>query len=56
MAPVERKIKELAQRLESVERKYQKHDDELTAVFEAIRNLLSAPDPPKRRIGFNTAR
>ena len=48
--------KELAQRLETVDRKYQKHDNELAAVFEAIRNLLSAPETPKRRIGFNTGR
>ena len=31
----------LAQRLENVERKYEEHDNELTALFEAIRSLLS---------------
>jgi hypothetical protein len=44
---------ELAKKLEHLERKYEEHDNELTAVFEAIRNLISAPEPPKRRIGFN---
>src|SRR5438034_2041462 len=44
--------KELAQRLENLELKYQEHDHELQAVFEAIRQLLSTPDPPKRNIGF----
>ena len=48
--------KELAQRLDDVERKYQKHDHELTSVFEAIRNLIRVPDKPKRRIGFNSGR
>jgi len=43
---------ELAQRLENLELKYQEHDNELQAVFEAIRQLLSAPAPPKRPIGF----
>jgi len=44
--------KELAERLATLERKYQEHDNELTAVFEAIRNLLAEPDPPRRPIGF----
>ena len=44
---------ELAKKLAHLERKYEEHDNELTAVFEAIRNLISAPEPPKRRIGFN---
>jgi hypothetical protein len=44
--------KDLAHRLESVERKYRVHDDELKAVFDAIRKLLTAPTPSRRRIGF----
>jgi len=46
---------ELAQRLEDLERKYQGHDNELEAVFEALRKLVSAPAPPKHRIGFSAA-
>jgi phage regulator Rha-like protein len=47
--------KELAQRLENLERKYEGHDNELGAVFEALRQLVSTPDPTKRRIGFSAA-
>jgi len=46
---------ELAQRLENLERKYEGHDNELGAVFEALRQLVSAPVPPKRQIGFSAA-
>src|SRR5213076_2847756 len=45
--------RDLAGRLENLERKYEQHYNELRAVFEAIRKLLSAPIPPKRRIGFS---
>ena len=48
--------KELAQRLDKLERKYEGHDNELRALFEAIRSLVSVPASPKRRIGFATGR
>ena len=48
--------KELAQRLDKLERKYVGHDNELRALFEAIRNLVSTPALPKRRIGFATGK
>ena len=48
--------KDLAERLAKLERKYEEHDNELKAVFEAIRQLLAAPTAPKRRIGFSAAR
>ncbi len=44
--------KDLAQRVDSLEQKYGKHDSELQAVFDAIGQLLEAPIPAKRRIGF----
>ena len=44
--------KDLAQRVDSLEQKYGKHDGELQAVFEAIGQLLNAPIPAERRIGF----
>jgi len=44
--------KDLARRVGSLEEKYGKHDSELQAVFAAIGQLLDAPIPPKRRIGF----
>jgi hypothetical protein len=47
--------KELAQRPEKLERKYEGHDKELEGVFEALRRLISAPIPPKHQIGFSAA-
>ena len=45
--------KEIARKLEALEKKYVKHDRQLDAVFQAIRELMTpAPEPPKRRIGF----
>jgi ORF6N domain len=47
--------KELAAKIEALERKYRTHDDELQVVFKAIKKLLEPPPaPPKRRIGFKT--
>jgi DNA-binding PadR family transcriptional regulator len=45
--------RELAQKIEELERHYQKHDAQIQAVFDAIRRLLEPPAPStKRRIGF----
>jgi hypothetical protein len=41
--------KDLARKLEELEKKY---DEQFRVVFDAIRQLMSPPDPPKRRIGF----
>lgn len=41
--------KELAQKLSSLEKKY---DAQFSVVFDAIRELINPPLPPKRRIGF----
>jgi hypothetical protein len=47
--------KELARRIEALERKYNQHDEELQVVFEAIKRLLQPlPTPSKRRIGFRS--
>lgn len=46
--------KELFYKLKELERKIEKHDEEICRIFEAIRQLLdSPPKKPKRRIGFN---
>jgi len=43
--------KELARKLEALEKKY---DAQFRVVFDAIRELMSPPEPPKRgRIGFH---
>jgi hypothetical protein len=42
---------DLARRLDELEKKY---DHQFRAVFDAIRQLMAPPDPPKkRRIGFH---
>lgn len=55
------KIRELAasnelirQKIEELEKKYDKHEAQFKVVFEAIRQLLEPPPaPPKRPIGFH---
>jgi hypothetical protein len=44
--------KDLARKLEELERKYESHDSQIKAVFEAIRELMKPPQPTRRRIGF----
>jgi hypothetical protein len=41
--------KELARKLDELERKYDKH---FAVVFAAIRKLMARVEPPRRRIGF----
>lgn len=47
--------KELAAKLVELERKVEKHDGEIHAIFNAIRKLMKSPPPekPQRRIGFH---
>jgi hypothetical protein len=45
--------KELAHKLKELERKTEKHDTEIQAIFEAIRQLMAPPEQPKRKIGFH---
>jgi phage regulator Rha-like protein len=44
--------KELANKLSQLEQKIEKHDAEIKAIFEAIRQLMSPPEKPQRKIGF----
>jgi hypothetical protein len=45
--------RELADKIEELEKKYRQHDTKIQAVFDAIRELLQPPPvSPKRRIGF----
>ncbi|MGA9408248.1 MAG: ORF6N domain-containing protein [Bacteroidota bacterium] len=44
--------KELALKLRQLEMKVEKHDGEIEAIFQAIRQLMVLPDEPKRPIGF----
>ena len=46
--------KELAVKIEALEKKYAEHDQTIKAIFEAIKQLLQpVPEEPKRRIGFD---
>jgi hypothetical protein len=45
--------KELELQLKRLEVKMEKHDEDIQAIFEAIYQLMSPQDPPKRRIGFD---
>ncbi len=47
--------KELAHKLKELEGKIEKHDSEIQAIFDAIRQLMAPPpEPPKRKIGFHS--
>ena len=43
---------ELARKLEEVEKHLEDHDKRIEAIFEAIRQLMTPPEKPRRRIGF----
>lgn len=46
--------KELAMKMDMIEKKLSKHDTDILTIFEAIRQLMAPPpEPPKRRIGFH---
>ena len=40
-------------KLNELESKLEKHDKEIHVIFEAIRQLMTPPEKPKRRIGFH---
>jgi ORF6N domain len=42
----------LARKLDELERKYQHHDEAITAILSAIRELMNPPEPKRRPIGF----
>jgi len=44
--------KELAHNLAQLERKIEKHDTEIKVIFDAIRQLMAAPEPKEKKIGF----
>jgi len=44
--------KELDQKLKELERHLRDHDEQIQAIFEAIRQLMTPPDPPRKKIGF----
>ena len=44
--------RELAAKLEELEKRIQDHDESIEAIFEAIRQLMSPPQEPRKPIGF----
>ena len=44
--------KELAHKLAEHERKIEKHDGEIKVIFDAIRGLMTPPEPKKKKIVF----
>jgi len=45
--------KDLAYKLKELEHKVEKHDTEIQAIFDAIRQMMVIEEKPKRRIGFH---
>ena len=42
----------LAQKLSELERRFERHDEEIQSLFQAIRQLMTPPEPTRRKIGF----
>lgn len=49
------KHKDLSDKLDELERKYQLHETDIQVIFQAIKKLLESPpeEPPKPRFGMN---
>jgi len=45
--------REHAQQLGELERRIARHDEEIQTIFEAIRQLMTPPEPPRKGIGFH---
>ena len=46
-------VDELARKVEALERKAVAHDQDLQAVFKALKQLIAPPQPARREIGFH---
>ena len=45
--------RELAQKFSELEKRVGRHDEEIAAILEAIRQLMAPPEKPRREIGFH---
>jgi hypothetical protein len=45
--------RELAEKLAELERRIAGHDEEIQTIFEAIHQLVTPPEPPRKEIGFH---
>ncbi len=43
---------ELASKIETLEARYDEHDEQIQLVFQAIKQLIEAPEKPQKQIGF----
>jgi hypothetical protein len=43
--------RDLARKIEALEKKY---DEQFAVVFDAIKELIAPPEPPKKQIGFHS--
>ena len=49
--------KDLVQKLEELEKKVSAHDERITAIFKAVKELLTPGEPSERqKIGFQTGK
>ena len=46
-------IGELARKVEALERGFARHGEDFKVVFDALRQLMTPPEKPRRKIGFN---
>lgn len=46
--------KKLAVKLTELEKRIEAHDEDITGLFEAIRQLIEPPEKPRKRIGFSS--
>jgi hypothetical protein len=44
--------KDILLQLEKIERKVDKHDEEIILIFNYLKQLLNPPQVPRQRIGF----
>jgi len=47
--------KALARKVAELEARFSEHDEQIQAIFEAIRQLMAPPDRPPRKIGFEVS-
>jgi ATP-dependent Clp protease ATP-binding subunit ClpA len=45
--------REQSRKFEELEKRVTGHDEEITAILEAIRQLMAPPKKPRRQIGFH---
>ena len=44
--------KDILLKLEQLEKKVNKHDDDIQLIFSALKQLLNQPNPPRKKIGY----